>query len=207
MKALLLAIGCFLSASMYAQETGTPFDGHHWKAPYHFPTPANWGIERFLLPPFFAPPITYKGVEDIRFAPGWAKAQNGEYWSYAFLWYLDAKPALSATILEKDLKAYYTGLLKVNSDSTQQATEKPFEVITKFSKAQPAAGEFAAYTGTVRMRDYMTRKPITLHCMVRGRTCTATGKTFLFFELSPQPLTHAIWKSLHQLWKDFNCSP
>ena len=33
--------------------------------------------------------IKYSGVEDIRFAPGWGNAKSNEYWTYAFLWYLD----------------------------------------------------------------------------------------------------------------------
>ena len=35
--------------------------------------PANWEFERFSLPPGFAPGITYKGAEELRFAPGMFK--------------------------------------------------------------------------------------------------------------------------------------
>jgi hypothetical protein len=35
--------------------------------------------------------------------------------------------------------------------------------------------------------------------------CNEPGKEFVFFELSPQPFTHTVWKSLDQLWQEFEC--
>lgn len=188
----------------YGQETNGAFDGHTWQAPYSFPAPKNWNVERFLVPPSFAPSISYKGVEDIRFTPGWAKSGSDEYWSYVFLWYLDGKPVLTAAGLEKDMKAYYTGLIEVNSDSARLASEPPISVHTKF-KLDQSSGAQSSFTGTVTMLDYMTRKPITLNCRVHSRSCKETGKEFVFFELSPQPFTHSIWNSLNQLWQDVGC--
>jgi hypothetical protein len=131
MNKILLAILTVFCATAYAQETNNEFDGHTWQAPYTLPTPKDWGVERFLVPPSFAPTITYKGVEDIRFAPGWAKSGSDEYWSYAFLWYLEGKSVVTAASLEKDLKAYYTGLIEVNSDRARLSAEPPISVTTK----------------------------------------------------------------------------
>src|SRR5215213_4932562 len=65
---------------------------------YILPFPPGWGTEIVSLPPAFAPAITYKGVEDIRFAPGWAKAGSNEYWTYAFLWNLKDSVHMDAKI-------------------------------------------------------------------------------------------------------------
>ncbi|MEQ1587975.1 MAG: hypothetical protein ABL895_18980 [Cyclobacteriaceae bacterium] len=203
MNKILLAILTLFCATAYGQETKDEFDGHAWQAPYTFPTPKDWGVERFLVPPSFAPSISYKGVEDIRFAPGWAKSGSDEYWSYAFLWYLEGKPVVTAATLEEDLKAYYTGLIEVNSDSARLAAWQSILVTTKFTSNHSSGTP--SFTGTVTMMDYMTGKPITLHCRVRARSCNEPGKEFVFFELSPQPYTHSIWKSLDQLWQDFDC--
>jgi hypothetical protein len=54
-------------------------------ASYTLPYPQGWDTELFSIPIQFAPQIAYKGVEDIRFAPGWAKAGSDEYWAYCFL--------------------------------------------------------------------------------------------------------------------------
>jgi hypothetical protein len=109
MKSLAFVIFSLICVTIYGQETTSEFDGHEWEAPYSLPVPKEWAIERFLIPIGFAPQIPYKGVEDIRFAPGWAKVKSEDYWSYAFLWYLDGDVNMDCKILESNLKAYYTG--------------------------------------------------------------------------------------------------
>ena len=202
MKIFLLIVTIFVSSFLFAQEKKTEFDGHTWVAPYHFPVPKDWTIERFLLPPFFAPRITYKGVEDIRFMPGWGNVKSDEYWSYLFLWYLDDKPTFDRTKLENDLKFYYEGLIRINSDSSKAASESPIPVITSL-EALPR--ESTSYSGSVQMRDFMTRKPITLNCKVYLFSCPEGDKTIVIFELSPQPFKHPVWVGLDQVRRDFVC--
>src|SRR4030095_1063466 len=197
MKNLTILILCLASLSIYGQEAETGFDGHKWEAPYFLPLPKDWTIERFLIPISFAPQIPYKGVEDIRFTPGWAKVNSDEYWTYAFLWYLDAPPKMDAKIIAENLKAYYTGLFKSNTDSTRASTEKLIPVPTSFKKVATDKGDLETYTGTIQMVDYMQRKPITLNCIVHMKSCTEENKTILFYELSPKPFTHSNWLSLN----------
>jgi hypothetical protein len=204
MKQLLIFSFCFISLISHSQET-PPFDGHKWEAPYSLPIPKDWGVERFLLPPSFAPGITYVGVEDIRFTPGWAKADNEEYWSYAFLWYLDAIPPMTKASLEKDLTNYYTDLLLINTDSSKHAGEQPFPVKVEVTPTAVAPAALPSFTATITMRDFLSRKPITLHAKINARVCPDNKKGYVFFELSPQPYTHKVWASLDQLWKDFKC--
>ena len=203
MKALLIALICFTSFNTYGQEVQATFDGHQWQAPYHLPTPKDWGIERFLIPISFAPEIPYRGVEDIRFTPGWAKKNSEEYWTYAFLWHLDSKPKTDAQIIAQNLKAYYTGLIKANTDSAKAATEKWMPVTASFQKVLTNNGDLETYNGTIEMLDYMQGKPITLNCIVRLKSCR--NKFIVFYELSPKPFSHNNWKNLNQLWVDFKC--
>ena len=102
MKNILIIVTCFLFFKVSGQDTKSNFDGKKWEAPYTLDTPKGWDVERFLIPIGFAPTISYKGVEDIRFTPGWAKKETDEYWSYAFLWYLDDTPKFDSKILEKN---------------------------------------------------------------------------------------------------------
>ena len=76
MKNIFFVIVLFLFLKSPAQNVNEGFDGHKWEAPYVLDTIKGWGIERFLIPISFAPSIPYKGVEDIRFTPGWAKKSN-----------------------------------------------------------------------------------------------------------------------------------
>jgi hypothetical protein len=205
MKSVILSILCLTSLSIFGQEVKTEFDGHKWEAPYNLPIPKDWTIERFLIPISFAPQIPYKGVEDIRFSPGWANLKSEEYWTYAFLWYVESSPKTDAEIIAKNLKAYYTGLIKSNTDSTKASAEKLIPVTTSFKKAPTDKGDLETYTGTIEIVDYMQRKPITLNCIVHLKSCKEGNKTILFYELSPKPFTHNNWVNLNQLWVDFKC--
>ena len=202
MKQLLILLLCINSFSSNAQEA---FDGHKWEAPYHLPIPKDWGIERFLIPINFAPSISYKGVEDIRFTPGWAKVKGDEYWTYAFLWYLDGTVKTDEKIIAENLKAYYTGLFNINTDSAKKASVKLIPTTVSFKKMVTDNGDLATFTGTIEMMDYLQLKPITLNCIAHLKSCPDDNKTIVFYELSPKPFTHNNWKSLNQLWLDFKC--
>lgn len=202
MKNIITFIFCITFLNMYGQEE---FDGHKWEAPYHLPTPKDWGIERFQIPISFAPQILYKGVEDIRFTPGWAKVKSEEYWTYAFLWYLDGNVKMDEEIIAKNLKNYYTGLFNINTDSAKKAATKLIPVTTIFKKVKKGNGDLETYTGTIEMMDYLQLKPITLNCIVHLTRCAEENKTIIFYELSPQPFTHTIWEKLKLLWSGFTC--
>src|SRR5688572_27004103 len=121
-----------LSISFAAARAQEVFDGHKWEAPYTLAVPKDWTIERFLIPISFAPQISYKGVEDIRFPPGWGKVKSEEYWSYAFLWYLDGEIKMNSTIVDSNVKAYYTGLIAINGRNIP--AEKLIPVTTTFKE-------------------------------------------------------------------------
>lgn len=53
------------------------------------------------------------------------------------------------------------------------------------------------------MLDYMQQKPITLNGKVYLKYNSTENKTYVFYELSPQPLAHAVWLSLDKLWANF----
>lgn len=204
MKNIVCLALCLSFLSMYGKAQ-TEFDGHKWQAPYHLSIPKDWTIERFLIPISFAPQISYKGVEDIRFTPGWAKPASEEYWTYAFLWYLDGSVKMRAQTITENLKNYYTGLLKVNTDASKVDIEKLPPVTTSFKKMATAKNDLETYSGTVNMTDYMSRKPITLNCIVHLKFCKEENKTIIFYELSPKPFNHKNWAQLNQLWLDFTC--
>jgi len=203
MKTLALVILSLSLTATYGQQVLPEFDGHKWEAPYKLPIPKDWTIERFLIPISFAPQIPYKGVEDIRFPPGWAKVKSKDYWSYAFLWYLDGDIKMDAKTIDSNLKTYYAGLISVNGSKIPN--EKLIPVVTSFKEIKTDKDDLKTYAGTIRMLDYMQQQPITLNCKVHLRLCSGVNKTFIFYELSPQPLAHDIWKSLDRLWLDFAC--
>jgi len=204
MKNILFAIALFLFLKTSGQNANEEFDGKKWKAPYVLDTIKGWDVERFLIPISFAPSIPYKGVEDIRFTPGWAKKTTNEYWSYAFLWYLDGTVTLDARTIENNLKAYYTGLIKVNSDSSKIA-DKLFPVTSSIKSRTAEKKDLKTFEGSVTMLDYMSKQPVTLNVVIHVRSCAGKDKTFVFHEISPMPYSDDVWKRLHQLWVNFKC--
>ena len=194
----------FLPLFSFCQSNSNEFDPKKWEPPYSLDIPAGWEVERFPIPISFAPKILYNGVEDIRFTPGWAKPATSEYWSYAFLWYLDGSQTLTANIIETNLKEYYTGLVKANNVDSSISNSVATKTVFKQVATQKA--DIKTFSGTVYMLDYMSKKPITLNCKVHIRTCEGVDKTFVFYELSPKDYTDKVWLSLDGLWLGFKCS-
>jgi hypothetical protein len=188
------------------QKTKTEFDGKTWLAPYNLPMPQGWEIERFLIPISFAPSISYKGVEDVRFTPGWGIASSEEYWSYCFLWYLEGNHTIDVSIIEANLKAYYTGLIGSNIERLKIPADKLIPTVINIKKIETEKGDLESYSGTINMLDYMEQKPITLNCMIQLKSCSEKNKTFIFHEISPKPFTHKVWQSLNELKINFDCT-
>ncbi len=80
-------------------------------APRAWPVPAGWKHETIAFPLDFAPALAHRGVEELRFAPGFFDPHAGGYWSYAFAWQLDDAAALDADALAGELVAYFRGLV------------------------------------------------------------------------------------------------
>lgn len=174
------------------------FDPATWAPPYQLLTPAGWATERFALPPDFAPGITYKGVEDLRFAPGWGDVKSEEHWTYGFLWWLEGAPKVDAQMLEANLKAYYTGLVARNVAADKIA---PVTVSIKRFKTSPAGLE--TYGGTISLLDYHSGQPMTLNCLIRVKDSKMPARTAIYFALSPKPLSHPVWQKLAQIGESF----
>ena len=172
---------------------------------YDLAIPPGWTTEKISFPIEFAPQINYKGVEELRFAPGWGKKGDQQYWSYAFLWWLENDPAINEEALEKDLTAYYNGLVNVNITERKIPSIKTVPTVVKVNKINTAAGDIATYSGTINMLDYMIPAPMTLNSIIHVRACQLKKRTAVFFEMSPQQVDHAIWKEFDDIIKGLAC--
>ena len=76
-----------------------------------WPLPAGWKREEIPFPLGFAPTLNHQGVEELRFPPGFSKAESPNHWSYAFEWRLTDEASLDAGALGAELAAYFRGLL------------------------------------------------------------------------------------------------
>jgi hypothetical protein len=181
------------------------FDVHSWAPPYSFIKPKGWGTEQFSLPPLFAAQMTLKGVEDVRFAPRWGEAKSEDYWSYAYVWWLEGKPELSVKTLRENLHLYYSGLVGENVKGRKIPENKLVPTVVSLTKIKAAAGVQQTFSGTIRMLDYMTQSPIILNTIMHVKDCSTFNRTAVFIALSPQPYTHSIWRQMDKMERGFSC--
>jgi hypothetical protein len=181
------------------------FEVHSWTPPYVLKAPKGWGLEQFALPPDFASAMTFKGVEDVRFAPGWGEQASEEYWSYSYLWWIDGKPGISAGSLQENLRTYYSGLVSENVKERNIAGSKMVPTVVSLSKIKSAEGDVQTFSGTIRMLDYMTQSPVVLNIIVHVKDCGALNQTAVFIEISPQHFKHAIWNQMDKINASFTC--
>ena len=174
-------------------------------AEYSLPLPDKWGKEIFPIPINFAPQINYKGHEEIRFAPGWGDSTKTDYWTYAFLWCLDDDPNISDSTIENNLRYYYDGLVRSNSQQFHISNSMMIATETSFEKIASENGDLQTFKGTVKMLDYMRRKPQVLNSIVHLKSCSAVHKYIVFHEVSPKPITDPVWTGLNKLWSGFEC--
>lgn len=172
---------------------------------YNLPLPTGWTKEVFPIPVSFAPEINYKGHEEIRFAPGWGDSSKHDYWTYAFLWCLDADPGLNDSIVSNNLKNYYNGLVRSNSRQFHIPNSKLNTTQVTVKKVQPGKDELQAYQGSISMIDYMRGTPQVLNAWLHVKYCSAVNKFMVFHGISPQPLTDSIWNNLQGIWLGFTC--
>jgi hypothetical protein len=82
-----------------------------------WPVPDGWGREQIMFPLEFSPSLNHRGMEELRFAPGFLKDGSPNRWSYAFAWDLTDEADLDAATLAAELTTYFRGLLvEVDAD-------------------------------------------------------------------------------------------
>ena len=206
MKTLLVLILALLDLTASGQNLPPKVDIHTWKPPYKLLIPKEWTTERFTIPIDFAPQISYKGIEDLRFAPGWAKRTSAEYWSYAYLWWLEGNLPTNAASLQKDLTAYYTGLVARNIADRHIMMQKEIPTAVSIKKLPKSAAGDDVFGGTITMLDYMAQKSITLNCLIQVTKCRHYNRTAVLIEVSPKATGHTVWQTLHSIQSSFVCN-
>lgn len=181
-------------------------DINTWTPPYTLDIPKGWSIERFTLPAEFAPQMSFTGVEELRFPVGWGDSTSAEYWSYAYLWWLNRNTAVNEVTLQTNFQALYTGLVGRNIVRRQIPLNKQVRTSVSVRKIKTETGDVQTFKGQTQMLDYMTQKPMLLNLLIHVKDCSKENHTAVFVEVSPKPLTHYIWKELKQLDQTFSCT-
>ena len=186
---------CLLTLSLGVRGQDNP-------KPEFLPGPASWQFERFPLPPVFSAGFPYKGVEELRFAPGMFKKDSADYFSYAFVARLDNAGTFGSDDVKNYLLIYFKGLC------ASTATQRKLSVDTTKINVSVAAGAggAAAYDAVLNVFGvFADGAPVTLNAEIRVLP-DGKGRTYLVFIASPQGKTHAIWQELYAIQKGFSVS-
>lgn len=148
----------------------------------------GWKAETFTLPPGFAPELP-TGHESLRFAPGWREPKAEDFWSYAFVMWIN-EPAPDKARIKTLLEKYYNGLLASFAAGKNKDISKTPARVEVVSTA-PNYFELKMHV----IDAFATFEPIELRVVVSSHAET-DKRTVLRFQVSPQPKEHAIWRSL-----------
>jgi hypothetical protein len=156
--------------------------------------PAGFRGETIPFPLEFAPGVAHRGVEELRFAPGFFDPAAPGYWSYAFVWRTDDPAALDAGALGSELTAYFRGLIDA-VDEAKQIGERDAIVVSA-----SAAGARLALAAHV-FDAFKTKQPLDLAGWAERRPCGA-GSVWSFV-LAPR--TSALRPQLEALAAQVAC--
>jgi hypothetical protein len=162
--------------------------------------PATWEFERFELPPSFAPEITYKGAEELRFAPGMFNKDSANYFTYVFVAQIDRITPISQKDVQNYLVWYYKGLCSITARDRKLVIDST--KITAEVKKKATASNDAAYDATVNVLGvFADGAPVKLNMEIAVVINPATKRTFLVFLASPRDKKDPIWNDLHDIAK------
>jgi hypothetical protein len=179
-----------------------PSNPSAFEGPYHFGLPEGWRIERYTFPPPFAPDVQLKGIEEIRFPPGWGVTGSNEYFSVSFLLWLDGGQTINESVLQEMFRRYFDGLIKTGI--AQDARDKMVPTKVQIRKIKPEADDLETYAGTIDMTDYMAVKPLRQNVLVHIKACGDRTHIPVFFEMSPKPYDDVLWTDLKRLKRQFS---
>lgn len=175
------------------------------------PTP-KWFGERIALPPKgFAPDLGLKGIEEILFAPGMFKADQPDFFSYVFLFALEAKPKLDAKVLKKELFTYYSGLSKARMGNPKLDTSG-FRVKVTALEDKVVSPKGAVNVKNFRavvlwLEPFATKKMQTLYFELQSWEYKGSPYQYLFVCASPQKPEKPLWKTLREIRAEVAIKP
>ena len=182
-QALLLFCFLLFAGKAYCQQPG-----------YTLPQPEKWGKEKIPFPIEFAPSIPFKGMEEIRFAPGWGNNKSEDYWSYTFVWFVEGAPVINQDSLKKYLTQYYTGLYFANQKESPTGDRNFTHV--QATKIAAANADIETYQLKIATVDFLSKQALPLNGRIHVRRYPAVNRTALLIEISPKDYKHPVWEGL-----------
>jgi hypothetical protein len=175
---------------------------------FRWDVPEGWRTEVIPFPLPFAPNLPYRGAEELRFPPGFLKVDSENFWSYAFIWWLEGDEGLKEAELESAFTAYFKGLSEAVSNGKYPMRAERFKTDLKKAPSilRKDGSGATTYRGTAETYDaFRTGKELTLNVELRLFDCTAQKRKVVYASVSPKPEAHEVWAQLRALEATFEC--
>jgi hypothetical protein len=164
--------------------------------------PDNWRKESFDFPLRFAPNIPYEGKEHVRFTPQWAHFEDGDGFSYVFMWDLKTK-AFNADDLEDYMETYFSGLM-INVGRQRKLADKEIKTSAAANPLLAVPGWTQSWGIEVRTWNAFSKgEPLLLRGEVTQRNCGPRMQ--VFFAMSMAPRDKPAWNALREARKATTC--
>ena len=125
----------------------------------------------------------------MRFAPGWRNPSAEDFWSYAFVMWIN-EPAPDAARIKDLLEKYYNGLMK------SFAAEKDKDISSTPARVDVVRTARNRFEARMHLIDaFATFESIDLRVLV-DTVAETDARAVLCIQVSPQSQEHAIWRSL-----------
>ncbi len=176
--------------------------------PFKWPAPTGWRSETIPFPLGFAPEVPYRGLEEVRFAPGFFQPKSDTFWTYAFAWWLEGEPDTSRKGLESNLTRYFSGLCTAVGGKKYAFAPDHFRVRLEpaTEPAKHGGHEARAFRGTIETYDpFATGASITLNVEAQVWDCTPARHRAVLILASPKPRGDAVWKELAARREQLEC--
>ena len=178
----------------------------HLAKPYVYNAPTGWTNEIIPFPMDFAPAISYKGFEDLRFAPGWGDSGSYQKFAYTLLWWLDDAYSLNEKILQQNLEDYFTGITRRKALADKMNMSDWRNATAKLEKSALNSGDLETYKATLSMFDsWVSKKPVTAYLKIHIKNCPDKTKTIILFEAAQSPYIEKVWRELDAINESFKC--
>jgi len=169
--AIVVATSCASAPSpATTSATATP-DTKPWRVP------DGWKHETISFPLDFAPALAHRGLEELRFTPGFLDEGAASRWSYTFVWRLDDAATLDAAQLGDELAVYFRGLLAAVDGDKHRLDPGKITVVAK-----PDGDRFALTAHVIDT--FRSAGPVDLVGTARRTSC-GTGSLWTFVLAPP----------------------
>lgn len=192
---ITLAFALFLSLTFLTCQ-----QGQNDSVPSVIEVPDDWRMEKFEFPLDFAPSIPYKGIQEAYFAAGWGDLNSDEFWTYAFIWYLDEDPEILEWKLEEYIISYFDGIMQATAKRKNRENSVVITpTLAEFIRTRTYDND-SEYEGRVLVHDvFTTNDRVTLHVKVRTNYCQKSDKHIVLFMLCPKEAKSEIFETLDNL--------